>query len=147
MKIKTKQVIEVQDWDQLVIDTYRKPYSFQQQDGCKERGVVYLTVPGCYDDYENDRVPEIINGDKMGVSFKAWLERDPSTPLNPTDEELDDCAYYYKDMDDRAKWCASKHNIELFYERNFYPDVQMIAHDLHCKGLLPAGEYMINIDW
>ena len=64
----------------------------------------------------------------MGVSFKAWLERDPKQKLN-----ADDCD------------CPSA--ITMWWERNFYPDVQMIANDLHSKGLLPAGEYVINIDW
>jgi hypothetical protein len=40
MAIKTKSIniIEVQDWDALVEETYGKPYSFQQQDDCKPRG-------------------------------------------------------------------------------------------------------------
>jgi hypothetical protein len=38
-------------------------------------------------------------------------------------------------------------SVAMWWERNFYPDVQMIANDLHAKGLLDAGEYVINIDW
>jgi hypothetical protein len=30
-------------------------------------------------------------------------------------------------------------------ERNFYPDVQMVANDLYSKGLVAAGKY--EIDW
>lgn len=145
MKTKSVNVIDVSDWDKLVVDTYGRPYSFQQQDGCKDRGKEYLTVDGQPDDYENDTVPEIINGEDMGVSFKAWLERDPNAPLNPTDEEIGSCNYFYNE--DREKWCKSKSHINLFYERNFYPHVSMIANDLHARGLLPAGEYMIDIDW
>ena len=37
--------------------------------------------------------------------------------------------------------------IDLWWERNFYPNIQMVANDLHSKGLLEAGEYTINIDW
>ena len=33
------------------------------------------------------------------------------------------------------------------YRNYFYPNFQMIANDLHEKGLLPAGEYSIDIDW
>ena len=29
------------------------------------------------EDYENTSVPEVINGEEMGVSFAAWLARDP----------------------------------------------------------------------
>lgn len=126
IRTRTEKLIDVQDWDALVTETYGRPYSFQQQDGCKDRDLVRITIPeeGC--DFENDAVPEIVNGDEMGVSFKAWLARDPKTPL--------------KDRDD-------KFGLTLWWERNFYPDVQMIANDLYEKGLIEAGDYMINIDW
>lgn len=139
LKVKETKVIELSDWDDLVTKTYNKPYSFQQQDDCKVRGVYYLTVPGrgVYyltvpgpaDDYENDTLPEIVNHPEMGVSFKAWLERDPKQKLNSDDE-----------------W-DREHGTNLWWERNFYPDVQMIANDLHEKGLMEAGKYIINIDW
>lgn len=126
LKVKTEKLIDVQDWDELVIKTYGKPYSFQQQDGCKQRGLVYITIPSQADDYERESVPEKINGEIMGVSFQAWLARDPNE---------------WKGKD-KQSW-----TLELFWERNFYPDVQMIANDLHEKGLIEAGEYIINIDW
>lgn len=128
IKIKTQQVIEVSDWDELVVATYNRPYSFQQQDECKSRGQVSLIVPYEADDYENDTVPEVVNGEDMGVSFAAWLARDPEQML--TDPESQD------------SW-----SIRLWWDRNFYPDVQMIANDLHAKGLLPEGKYVIDIDW
>lgn len=126
---KEQRVISVSDWDDLVEKTYGKPYSFQQQDDCKGRGVHHLTIPGYDEDYENDTVPEQVNHRDMGVSFKAWLERDPKQQLDCDDE-----------------W-AKKHGITMWWERNFYPDVQMLANDLHAKGLVEAGEYIINIDW
>ena len=130
MKIKTIQSISVQDWDDFVEKTYGRIYSLQQQDGCKERGVEYITVPcdGAYD-YENDSIPEEVNGDEMGVSFAAWLARDPKQPLDSNDE-----------------WDRNR-GIDLFWCRNFYPSIDMLANDLHVKGLLPAGEYQIVIDW
>lgn len=126
MKISKKNVITVQDWDALVMETYGRPYSFQQQDGCKDRGVEYITVPDVAEDYENDSVPEVVNGPKMGVSFKAWLERDPKQKLDGQ---------------------HSDYQLELWWDRNFYPNAQMIANDLHERGLLDAGEYLIEIDW
>jgi hypothetical protein len=122
---RTEQVIDVGDWDNLVINTYGRPYSFQQQDGCKERQRVQITIPDEAYDYENDTVPEIVNHEDMGVSFKAWLERDPKQPIAD----------------------GGGHYIKLWWERNFYPDVQMIANDLHEKGLIEAGDYVIDIDW
>jgi hypothetical protein len=128
LKIKSVNVITVQDWDDLVMKTYGRTYSFQQQDGCKDRGKEYFTVP-CYpEDYENDTVPEEVNHEDRGVSFAAWLARNPGQELN-------------------AEEWKSPSAIRLWWDRNFYPHVSMIINDLHAKGLLPAGEYMIDIDW
>lgn len=130
MKIKTIKVIDVSEWDKLVQDTYGKPYNFQQQNGCQDRGLFHLKVPSkeiC--DYENDTVPEVVNHEEKGVSFAAWLARNPKQGLDTTDE-----------------W-DKHHGLDLWWRRNFYPDVQMIANDLYAKGLLEAGEYNINIDW
>lgn len=128
--IKTVNMIKVKDWDTLVETTYGRPYSLQQQDGCKSRGVEGITVPNKYPyDYENESIPEAVNGNEMGVSFTAWLARDPNQKLNTEDE-----------------WDRN-HGLELFWHRNFYPSVEMIANDLYEKGFLPAGDYLINIDW
>lgn len=126
---KQVTVVDCDEWDRLVEATYGRHYVFQQQDGCKNRGVRYLTIPDTAEDYENDEVPEIVNGDEMGVSFKAWLERDPAQKLN-TEKEWD-----------------REYGLELFWQRNFYPDIQMVANDLHARGLIEAGNYMIDIDW
>ena len=127
---RTEQVIDVGDWDNLVETTYGRPYNFQQQDGCKERQRVTLTIPNEYaEDYDNYEVPEEVNHEEMGVSFKAWLERDPKQPLNSPDE-----------------W-DRKNGLSMWWERNFYPTVEMIANDLYEKGLIEAGTYTIDIDW
>ncbi len=60
------------------------------------------------------------------VSFKSWLERDPNQKLNHTDPD------YY---------------LELWYHRNFYPNIETLANDLYSKGLIESGKYLINIDW
>ena len=146
IKFKNKKVIDCFDWDKLVQETYKRPYCFQQQDDCQDRGQIGLIIPyTSYDEEMNDSIPEIINGEEMGVKFKVWLERDPEAPLNPTDEQLALSNYYFKE--NRDKWCSSQSNINLFYERNFYPELQAIANDLHSKGLIEAGEYTIDIDW
>lgn len=129
IKVKNVQMIDLYDWDNLVEKTYGRPYSFQQQDGCKDRGTFDLKVPSKAYDFENDTIPEEVNGEEMGVSFAAWLARDPKQKLDTTDN-----------------W-DREHGLDLFWTRNFYPDVQMIANDLHEKGLLPAGDYVIDIDW
>lgn len=123
---KTKQVMDVQDWDELVTRTYGRHYQFQQQDDCRERGIFELTVPAPAEDFPRDTIPEKINGSTMGVSFAAWLARDPTE---------------WNGLREHARY------LDMFWGRNFYPDVQMVANDLHAKGLLPAGEYVIDIDW
>ena len=127
MNIRTEQIIDSWDWDDLVTKTYGRPYSFQQQDGCKQRGTVSISVPDDAEDFDNDTVPEIVNHNDMGVSFKAWLARDPKKQLNNKDNQTS---------------CS----LGLWWGRNFYPDVNMVANDLHAKGLLNAGDYTINID-
>ena len=123
IKIRTEKVIDLSDWDNLVKETYGRPYCFQQQDGCKSRGSFRFSVPSEEGyDYENETVPEIVNHEEMGVSFSAWLKRDPKAPL--------------KDGE-----------IEIWWHRNFYPSFDMVANDLHAKGLLEAGDYTIDIDW
>ena len=133
MNIQKVNMISDNDWDELVKKTYNRPYCFQQQDDCKERGTFDLIVPSKYTgDFERDTIPEIVNHREMGVSFKAWLERDPKAPLKDEKEG----------KDGTLEWM-----INMWWERNFYPSIEMIANDLHSKGLLDAGEYVIDIDW
>ncbi|HNC56653.1 MAG TPA: hypothetical protein PLP33_14480 [Leptospiraceae bacterium] len=129
MDITTEKIINLSEWDRLVHKVYKRPYSFQQQDGCKERGLVDLTVPQEFDESGlPETIPEIVNTPEMCVKFSAWLERNPNKPLNG------------------EKNCRD-FSVQIWWERNFYPDVQMVANDLHAKGLLEAGKYYINIDW
>lgn len=124
--MKTKKVIELYEWNSLVEKTYGRKYNLQQQEGCMGRGTLVLNVPDEACDHERDEVPEEVNHEMRGVSFKAWLARDPKKKLPEQD----------------ADYC-----LELWWHRNFYPDVQMVANDLHAKGLLPAGKHTILIEW
>lgn len=128
MKIRTENVIEVSDWDKVVTATYGRPYNFQQQDGCQDRGRFYIAIPAEAEDFEKDIVPENVNDEEMGVSFVAWLARDPEQLLSPKDQQ--------------DAW-----ELRLWWERNFYPNIQMVANDLHAKGLIEAGKYSIDTDW
>jgi hypothetical protein len=150
LKYNTKKIIEVHDWNNLVEETYKKIYSFQQQEGCQSRGIVNITIPSeSYEDEMNNKIPEVINNEsEMGVKFDIWLKRDPKEPLNPSKEELKECNYYLgKTEEDEIAWKQDQSHINMFWERNFYPNLQTIANDLHEKGLIEAGDYGINIDW
>ena len=124
LKVKNVQMVDCFDWDRLVSKTYGRPYCFQQQNDCQPRGTVELKVPSPMIDDGPDEVPEVVNGPIMGVSFAAWLARPINQPI-PVGNRF----------------------LSMWWERNFYPDIQMVANDLHAKGLLPSGDYVINIDW
>jgi hypothetical protein len=128
LKSKNIKKVDVGDWDDLVSKTYGKPYNFQQQDDCQERGIFYLTIPSPYtnDEEMHDSIPEKINGEEMGVKFKIWLERDPKQLVGGR---------------------GSQWEIDMFWDRNFYPDINTVANDLYDKGLIEKGEYGIDIDW
>jgi hypothetical protein len=133
LKTETVKVIGRRDWDSFVQKTYGKIYSFQQQDGCKERGIERITVPDEYDewDYKNTKIPFEVSGEEMGVSFETWLST-----------SVEDTIKYFENQD-----CSAELLNKLFWQRNFYPDVNMIASDLCSKGLMEPGEYLIIIDW
>ena len=129
LKTKTVKVVTLDDWDNFVVDAYGKPYSFQQQDGCKPRGTQYFDVPSREwdgDCHEDDEIPFKVNGKEMGVTFESWLNTSP---------------------DDTRKHFEYDFDNTLFWDRNFYPHLEMIVNDLHSKGLLGEGRYMIDIDW
>jgi hypothetical protein len=90
---------------------------------------IQAEVSDCYD-YENETLPEIINTEEMGVKFSSWLSRDPKLTLRDEDLTPED------------QYC-----IELWWERNFYPCLDMVVNDLYKKGLIEEGEYVINIDY
>ena len=127
-----KNVIFVSDseWDKLVNETYGKPYELQQQQNdCYENGSrIEFEVPFSssepYSKFENATLPYEINGEKMGVSLESWVA---------TDEDSFPYGYKYEK--------------DLWYGRNFYPHYEEIANDLYNKGLLQAGNYVIDISW
>lgn len=131
MKTRTETVVDVDEWDKLVLETYGRPYQLQQQDGCVGRGASPLTVPSEADESElPDTIPEVVNGPEMGVKFAAWLARDPKLSFLDEKGEVE------------PQWA-----VDIWWHRNFYPNIKMVANDLHDNGKLAAGEYLINIDW
>lgn len=115
------------EFDTLVVETYGKPYKFQQQDGCKDRGVEEFTVP-VEEPYDYDDQDDVGGGGTLfseyGVPFQTWLARDVTDLFS-----------------------GNNTTNELIWHREFYPSVEMVLNDLHEKGILEAGEYVISIDW
>lgn len=129
MKIETIKQISLQDWNELIENTYGKPYNFQQQDGCKPRGIETIETNSKWaEDFENTEIPFEINGEEMGVSLETWLNTSPEDTAKHFNPEFE--------------W-----ENELFWERNFYPEPNILATDLCKRGLLEKGEYQIKIDW
>lgn len=130
MEIKVVNQISSNEWDDFVREVYQRPYCLQQQDGCMENGsIVYITVPDDdATDYERDTIPETTASNEMGVSFQSWLNRNPKTLLG--DHEI------------KEAWVK-----DIWWDRNFYPSVEVLANDLFQKGLLNAGEYQILVEW
>lgn len=126
LKYNNVRFVELSDWDDLVRSTYGKPYSFQQQNGCRGRGIYSFTVPELFEDDYPELIPEKINGSEMGINLKSWLLRDPKEPVEARSDD------FY---------------IKLFWHRNFYPNIHVLANDLYQKGLIEKGDYIINIDW
>lgn len=129
LKYSNKKIIDVHDWNKLVKETYGRPYNFQQQDGCKERGLFHINIPsdeGEDEEMLNNSIPEKVNGKEMKVKFNVWLARDPEQLGGELEDDFD---------------------LSLFWQRNFYPDIHSVANDLYKKRLIEEGEYIINIDW
>lgn len=129
LKFSTVRCVGVLDWDDFVTCVYGKPYMFQQQDGCKSRGVEYFSVPSNDwdgDEFENTHIPFEVNGAEMGVSFESWLKTSPEDTRKHFNDDFEN---------------------DLFWKRNFYPGLEMVVNDLHKKGLLEEGDYLIDIYW
>lgn len=68
LKYKMEKVIKDSDWDKLVVKTYDRPYTFQQQGDCRPRGVYPLEAyEGELDDYSNVSLEEWMN-----TPFDGW---------------------------------------------------------------------------
>jgi len=70
-------------------------------------------------EYPEDYINDEVNfdNDEMGVSFSSWLATPPES---------------FK---------------EIYWERNLYPAAEILLQDMHLKGVLPEGDYLIRIDW
>ena len=117
--MKLVSVIQISDseWDELVIKTYGKPYCFQQQDDCKPRGIHGLTVPF--------NPADDFKNNKLPFKING-------SKMGVSFQAWKNCTHKYQ---------------KIFWERNFYPHLQMVANDLYAQGIIQAGEYQIEIDW
>jgi len=131
MKVSTIRMVYVDDFNQFVTETYGRPYNFQQQEDRREKELLWIEVPTekPVDEFAGKDIPKDYSTKEMRVDFDIWVARDPKEQIKcPPDRE------------DRS-W-----TLLLWWERNFYPDINMILWDLYNRGLIESGEYYINMD-
>jgi hypothetical protein len=57
----------------------------------------------------------------LGVTFAEWLAAEPPAP---------------------GDWRE-----EMRWHREFYPPIERVVNDLHARGLLAAGDYVLHVWW
>lgn len=124
MKTKTVKIAEVNDFDELVMNTYGIPYNFQQQGGCKNTSIEYFCFP-FNGDYTNTTLPFEINGKTRGISFEVWKNHD---------------------MEELKKMFSDDWEVGMFYARNFYPHIERLLQDLVDKELISGKCFGIEIN-
>ena len=123
LKSKAVQIVQHYDWDEFVEEVYAKTYKFKKQPDKLFTRMQFITVPLAeVEEYKNTKIPFEPFPLQFGVSFETWKNSTPEETLQ----------HFKFDWDD-----------DDFWECGFFPHIQMIAHDLHAKGLLEAGEYVI----
>lgn len=122
MNVKPVLLIWEAEFSQLVRDTYGRPYQLQQQDGCLgQETIVSVKVP--------DK-PRTWLADDAGrpPTLEVWVAATPPEPMTDA-------------------WDGDLHREHLRWHREFYPELQDVVNDLHRRGLMAAGEYVIHIWW
>lgn len=115
------------DLNKLVTETFKKPYNFQQQDNCRAKQTISITVPiKSPTDFSNKKIPYDLNSEKKGIAFENWLKNSPKKT--------------------KPKFDYSWEN-SLFWLRNFYPHLDMVLNNLHEKKLIDSGTYNLIITW
>src|SRR5574343_1183830 len=81
--MKNVNIFQLNEFDELIKKEYNKKYySFQQQDGCKDRGIEYFTIPiNDPEDLDNlSMIEDDVKNNRLsvyrGVKFEEWLLKD-----------------------------------------------------------------------
>lgn len=120
MRVENIKLIWESELSELVRETYGRPYRLQQQGDCMAQdSMLRATVP---DDgwFSIDDEPH----------FEEWKARD----VNLQPEGV-------------ADWSEHSWRRDLWWDRKFYPHYQVVLNDLHARGLLEAGDYVIHVYW
>jgi hypothetical protein len=119
MRIENVKLIGETEFSRLVSETYGRPYQLQQQDNCMGQDEIErVTVPDEGIDIDDD------------ARFAEWRDADVPDPVGVLHGET------------RWDW-----EVELYWQREYYPPLQELVNDLHERGLLPQGDYVIHASW
>jgi hypothetical protein len=120
MRIKSVKLIDETEFSQLVREAYGRPYRLQQQDHCMGQNEIELiTIPDEGIDIDDPQ------------RFEEW--RDAEAPESRGVDQFGDM---------RWDW-----EVELHWEREFYPPLQELVNDMYERSLLPQGDYAIRAYW
>ena len=110
-------VLHESEFSDLVRQTFERPYSLQQQ------GDMHSQESFVRFDVPADREEE---EHWQAVSMEEWLA---ATPPDPEDRSMEA-------FTDRLRW-----------DREFYPQLDSVANELHARGQLDAGTYVLHVWW
>lgn len=146
LKVVTKQIIDESDFSKLVSDTYGRPYRLQQQEPLMNQdSYMPIQVPNDWHAADKDHArlrkwieenpPQYVDGQEPTYpSFKEWLDRDANAYVGGRD--------MYEGWGDPGGFWYT-----LWWERAFFPPLGEVIDDLHKRGLLDEGEYLIHAWW
>lgn len=118
LKGETVQVIWEHDFNKVVQSVYGKPYVFQQQ------GDMLLGQNGYYPfTVHSAEKYQQWDATEIDAELTRWLSAEP--PQN-----------------------ARAFTIQLWWERENYPDIDVILYDLaYRRGLMASGRYALHVWW
>lgn len=159
LNVKIVKQINESEFSELVRKTYNRPYRLQQTDGCYSRGSFTLTISsnGC-EAYPTTAMSNGGDGESP-VSFQEWIQRDRNEPIPISEKDIE--AYealknssisnksFYDPNNESNKKSREVGGLlnTLWWEREFYPDLNELLDDMLSRGLIEEGEYEMEIDW
>lgn len=163
---KTAQVIWEKDFSDLVVETYGRLYQLQQQEPMMaQNSYLPISVPDAWTsarDEDHVRVREWeaerreAEG-KLGIrhaseysqhpqwpTFQEWLDADPTASVPWKYESYSDG----RKEQERPDWCRPGGLYHgLWWTRVFFPPLGEVIADLHKRGLLDEGDFLIHAWW
>lgn len=117
IRVQDVKLIHESELSKRVAEMFERPYQLQQQGDMLGQDSVVIADVPAEPEFDLD-LP----------SFLEWSTRDVN--LEPPGE-----SWHYP-------WQR-----ELWWHREFYPDLQEVLNELHRLGELPEGKYAIHVWW